>query len=453
MNYEPYLIRKVIAPLWARHEGSPYLKILRRLAADQFISFDERQRRQWRQLKSVIRHAWDNSLFYRKRFTAIGFQPGDLKTWRDFELLPFLSKTEIRSHAAEMISRNAKSDLVPRKTSGSTGVSLNFYTSDSEFQLKRAITIFRDQWTGWKLGDWKAMVWGNPAYLDSRRGRLRNILLERMFSLDTLKMNESMMEAFAAEIFRRKPTMLFGHAHSLYLFARFWEKRGLPRYSFNGVLSTAMVLHEHEREKCRSLFGPVFDRYGCEEVSLIASECEAHEGLHVNTDSLYVELLKNGNSAPPDVEGAVVVTDLCNLSMPFIRYQVGDMAVASDKKCGCSRSYPLFSKVTGRIADYLITPEGDLVSGISLTENFATLIPGIEQIQIIQEQRSELTLNIVPSSDFSDESRIEIARLVVERFGNEMKHKIELKERIPPEKSGKYRFSICKVVDEKAFNF
>jgi phenylacetate-CoA ligase len=451
----PGLIEKIIAPAWAMYERSPYLAVCSELDSRQFISLDERMAHQWEKLRSIVKHAWEQCKFYRDRFTVAGFNPEDLRTPDDLKTIPILSKNDVREHGKEMLALSAAADLVPRKTSGSTGVSLNFFVGEAEYQFKRGAALFRDRWTGWRMGEWRAMVWGNPVYLNSFPGRLRNFLLERTFSLDTLKMDESMMKAFVQAIFRRKPTLLFGHAHSLYLFAKFWEKEGFPLYKFKGILSTAMVLHGHERGKCEQVFGsPVFDRYGCEEVSLIASECEAHEGLHVNTDSLYIELItEDGPATAPGEEGKVIVTDLCNFSMPFIRYEVGDLAVTLDKKCSCGRSYPLLSKVTGRVADYLTTPEGKLISGISLTENFATLIPGIKQIQIVQEQKDQLTLRIVPSSQFGDNSRTQIASLMLERFGSSMKYRIQFAERILPEKSGKYRFSINKVNGENSINY
>jgi phenylacetate-CoA ligase len=131
--------------------------------------------------------------------------------------------------------------------------------------------------------------------------------------------------------------------------------------------------------------------------------------------------------------------------MPFIRYEVGDRAVASDRACSCGRTYPLLDAVAGRIADYLITPDGSLVSGISLTENFATLIPGVEQVQLVQEERDHLTVRIVPAPEFGDVSRAAIQSMVRERFGAAMRHTVEEVERIPQESSGKYRFSICRI--------
>jgi phenylacetate-CoA ligase len=445
MSLAPFFIRRAIAPLWAYHERSPYLRICRDLKAHERISLDERLSRQWVQLVEMVGHAWAKCPYYRRRFGETGFEPAMLKGWEDLKRLPILTKDDIRENTASMIAQGEKKeDLIPRKTSGSTGVSLNFYVKDSEFQFKRGVTLYRDEWTGWKLGDWRAMVWGNPAYLENWRSRIRNRFLERMFSLDTLKMDKEMMRNFSEEVISKKPSLLFGHAHSLYLFADFWKKQGYPLSPFKGILSTAMVLHDHERALCEEVFQTkVFNRYGCEEVSLIASECERHEGLHINTDNLIVEILKDGREAEPGEEGRLIITDLSNRVMPFIRYQVGDLAVPSGKRCSCGRTYPLLERLAGRVADYLLTPEGEWVSGISLTENFATLIPGLKQIQIIQDHRERIVLRMVKGEKFGEASLEEIKRLVKKRFGPRMEYALEFVERLSPEPSGKYRFSIC----------
>ena len=443
----PSIIRHGIAPLWAWHEGSPYLRVCEQLKQKERIDCSERLQQQWTKLTRLILHAWEEYAFYRTRLSEAGFEPGDLKDWKDLAALPLLTKRDIAQSDGSMIATGSdKARLVPRKTSGSTGVSVNFFVNDDEYQFKRGVQLYRDSWTGWSLGEWSALVWGNPTYQYSLRGRLRNRLLMRYFSLDTLKMDRVMMDEFARNILHRKPTLLFGHAHSLYLFANYWEEKGLPLYRFKGILSTAMVLHDHERRKCESVFHtPVFDRYGCEEVSLIASECEAHGGLHLNTDTLVVEILKDGRPARPGETGAVVVTDLHNFAMPFIRYQVGDMVVPAGGTCFCGRTYPLLAQVAGRIADYLRTPEGHWISGISLTENFATLIPGLHQVQIIQEEPDSLILRIVEGADFGEHSVVRIRELVEECFGPRMRYRVEPVERIDPEPSGKYRFSIYRV--------
>jgi hypothetical protein len=103
------------------------------------------------------------------------------------------------------------------------------------------------------------------------------------------------------------------------------------------------------------------------------SKCRERGGLHINADSVYVEVLPAKNGA-----GAIVVTDLTNRAMPIVRYKVGDLAIASQKPCECGRGLPTIEKIAGREADIVLAPDGKLVPGISLTENFALHIYSLE---------------------------------------------------------------------------
>jgi phenylacetate-CoA ligase len=212
------------------------------------------------------------------------------------------------------------------------------------------------------------------------------------------------------------------------------------------VITTAMVLHSWQRRVIEEVFAcPVTNRYGCEEVSLIACECERHQGLHVNADGVHVELLRDGRPALPGEPGSVVVTDLSNRAMPILRYQVGDVAVWSDKRCGCGRGLPLLERLEGREADYVVTASGELISGISLTENFALRVPGVAQLQIVQEAVDHFLFRIVPAPEFGPATLSTLDALVHERFGPGIRYECELLEHIPQEPSGKYRFCISRV--------
>jgi phenylacetate-CoA ligase len=108
----------------------------------------------------------------------------------------------------------------------------------------------------------------------------------------------------------------------------------------------------------------------------------------------------------------------------------------------------LIERVEGREADYVLTPAGRLISGISLTENFALLIPGTAQLQIVQESLAELRIRLVPDEEFGPESRRKIGELVEEMFGDSVEYAVEIVDSIPQEPSGKYRFCISKVARE-----
>jgi len=443
------VVRSVIAPPWAIWEQSPYLRHYKVLRKKQFDTPDVIRKRQFEQLSDLVHHAYETVPFWKQRFDEQGIKPEEIQSLEDLERLPLLTKQDLRSSLESMMSDKYQNQVLRIKTtSGSTGVSLEVRVDEEAMQFKRACTLRSDEWSGWRFGQRKAMVWGNPEYLNRGwRGHLRNSLLERCVYLDTLKMNENSLESFLNKLEQTHPALLFGHAHSLYLFAQFVESRGGTEYQPRGIISTAMVLHRWEREKIEQVFDcPVTNRYGCEEVSMIACECEQHAGLHVIADNVYVEVLReDGTPASPGEAGMIVVTDLVNRAMPLLRYQVGDMAVVSDKTCACGRGLPLLDRIEGRIADYVVTPQGELVSGISLTENFAMLVTGIKQIQIVQETLNSFIFRIVKEEEFNQHSESQIRNLVEERFGSAVDFVCEYVENIPQESSGKFRFCISHV--------
>ncbi|MHC4178465.1 MAG: phenylacetate--CoA ligase family protein [Planctomycetota bacterium] len=420
------LVRHIVAPAWARWERSPYLRHYRRLLRTQYDSPDVIHARQWEAVTRLVRHAHETTVFWRERVDRAGIRPGGLQSFDDFRVIPLLTKQDLRSHDTQMLSSGYdRADLVRKTTSGSTGVSVEVFVDEPAGQWQRACTLRADEWSGWRLGERIASIWGNPQIRSDWKGRLRRALLERYYIyLDTLKMDESAMGAFVDGLVRKPPSMLFGHAHSLHLLATYVRaKRPEARIRPKAILSTCMVLHDFERETIEEVFEcRVTNRYGCEEVSLIACECERHEGLHVNADAVYVELLRaDGTPTEPGEPGMVVVTDLANRAMPMIRYQVGDMATWAGRACSCGRGLPLLEKIEGRIADYVVTPQGELVSGISLTENFAVLVPGLAQLQIVQEEVDRFTFRIVKGRDFGPASLQRIRSLVAERFGPDVR--------------------------------
>jgi phenylacetate-CoA ligase len=442
------LIRHVVGPLWAGWEASPYLRHYRGLVRTQFDPPEAIAARQLERIQALARHAYQTTRFYRERFDAAGVRPEAIERLEDLARIPLLTKAEIRAQGPEMIAAGYPKETLRRKTtSGSTGVSLEIWVDEASMQFKRGCTLRADEWSGWRFGEPVAKVWGNPEYLKRGwRGRFRNAVLERARYLDTLEMDEAAMADYAAELTRRPPPLIFGHAHSVYLFAAFVRSQGLGPIRPRGIITTAMILHDWQRTVIEEVFScQVTNRYGCEEVSLIACECPRHEGLHVNTDGVSLELLRDGRPVEPGESGSVVVTDLTNHAMPIIRYQVGDVARWAGRPCSCGRGMPLLARVEGREADYVTTSGGALVSGISLTENFAMLVPGVAQLQIIQEALDRFVFRIVRGAGFGPESLEQIAQLVAERFGPRSRWDCEFVDAIPQEPSGKYRFCISKV--------
>jgi phenylacetate-CoA ligase len=134
-----------------------------------------------------------------------------------------------------------------------------------------------------------------------------------------------------------------------------------------------------------------------------------------------------------------------NRAMPLIRYQVEDVGVPTDRKCPCGRGLPLMESVTGRVADFLIKHDGTRVAGISLIENTLTKFPGIDQMQMVQHDHTHFEIRLVVGSNYEKGVAIDLINYFKKVFGEEVDINIVTVSNILPEKSGKFRFSICHI--------
>jgi len=440
--------RHFLQPFMAWKANSPHLSHLQTLEQTQYDSLETIRERQLDALRGIVSHTAQTVPYYRQRWGQAGLGLNSLRRLDDLSQFPVLTKADIRANADTLRSeayRNAS--VFPKTTSGSTGVPLTVVWDTDSKAWKQACTLRSDQWSGWRLGSRVARLWGHGA---AERGgwkaRLRRYIVDRESYLNTLGIDRRRLRAFAEHLRRKPPGLLFGHAHSLYLFAAFVRKHYPGAIRPDGVISAAMTLHDWQRGVIEEAFGcAVTNRYGCEEVSLIACECEEHRGLHLNADSVYCEVVPDDRLSAGPKAGRLLVTDLTNRAMPLIRYQVGDVVIPSERTCACGRGLPLIEQVVGREADYVLTPAGSLISGISLTDHFATEIRGATQVQIVQEKLTFLRLRMVAGEGFGPDSHRQIEALVRNTFGPQMRYEVELVDAIPQESSGKYRFCVSPV--------
>ena len=165
-----------------------------------------------------------------------------------------------------------------------------------------------------------------------------------------------------------------------------------------------MALHANQRRLLEETFGAeVFERYGSEETSIIASECSEHRGMHVADEHLIVEVLdERGLPVGPGEEGEIVVTDSFNRVLPLIRYRLGDVGVRGEA-CPCGRGLSVLARVHGRVADNVVTPEGRTVSG-SPSPTTSWRWRGSSRCKSCRRAWDELVFRIVRGEGFSEAS-------------------------------------------------
>ena len=432
---------------WDTKEGHIRLTEFNKLCAQQYWPKEKLESLQQKRFSLLIAHAGNTSPWYKQIISNLGLDLNNI-TLQDLQKFPVTTKKDIRDNTQDFISTAYTASAMPKaKTGGSTGVSLNLLFDEKCQKLRNGAQMYADSLSSWKPGARIAAIWGNPPIAKTFKQKLRAFLLERTIYLDTMDLNPTSMNAFVTKWNQFQPDIIFGHAHSIYIFAKYLLEQNINHLHPKGIVATSMMLLDHERHAIEKAFQcKVNNRYGCEEVGLIAVECEQHQGMHINSPHIILECLDEQNQpAAPGTPGKLVITDLNNFGMPLIRYRVEDVGILSDHPCSCGRTTPLLDRLEGRVADFLKKADGGQVAGVSLVERTLTNIPGIEQMQLVQETLHEIIINRVKGPEYTaatDQSLIDEFTRV---FGSGIQLLINDVEKIPQEKSGKYRFSICKL--------
>lgn len=442
------LSRHLFYPLWDIKDRSQRLREWQALEKQQWWPADRLRMLQWERLQKLLAYAAEHSPFYRDLFQAHGISPDTFQNHDDLLRIPVTTKSDIRNNLDRFISDEFdRAQLVSAKTGGSTGVSLQLFFDEACQERRNAAQLLADRWSGWDLGMKKAAVWGNPPVAETLKQKLRHHLLDRTIYLDTMNLNNTTMGDFVQRWREEQPGAVFGHAHSIFIFACYLRDQGITDLRPKGIVATSMMLLDHERKVIEQAFDcAVTNRYGCEEVGLIACECERHDGMHLNIPHVYVEFLDGDNKpVKPGEPGKIVVTDLNNFAMPLIRYRVEDVGVYRERACSCGRGLPILERLEGRVADFLKLPDGGQVAGVSLIERTLTKVPGVAQIQLIQQSMNKIVIKRVKGHDYSTVTDRKLVELMRETFDRQVEIVIHDVATIPQEASGKYRFSICKV--------
>ncbi len=437
------VIRNLVYPLWARRDHPAYARYASEFARTQFLSADALEEYRFGLLRDQLLHAFRHIPFYRRRFEQIGVTPLDLKSVADLRLLPVLTKRDIQDSGAEILADNVPASLREQnQTGGSTGTPLQFWVDRERFDSRRASTDRHNSWAGLEPGDWHAHLWGSRFDVGTvTRPHItwRQRLLYRNLALNTSLISDEDLAAYVNLVRAVRPRVMLAYAQSAVMFARYCQSQGVKDIRFESMITTAEMLLPGQRTLLESVFGgEVFNRYGSREFSVIASECEAHAGMHINADSLIVEV-----EPVPDMEpgiGRVLVTDLRNRSMPLIRYAIGDFACPLETEtCRCGRALPRIAEIQGRVTDFLVTGDDRRISGISLAL-LAGDMPEVRQMQFVQRDRQMIQLRIVPGEGYGIGTLVELRRRMEPYLRGTTELAIVAVDRIASEASGKFRY-------------
>ncbi|KPJ67002.1 MAG: hypothetical protein AMJ43_06270 [Coxiella sp. DG_40] len=456
ISYKQF-VRKFYFPLLCKIKREQTLEYLGKLEQSQYLSGEEIKKMQWSRLQRLITHAYENTLYYKRLFNNAELKPDDIKTYEDFLNIPLLSKENVRNHQKEFLDRTHRGKFYKTITSGSEGLSLKlFYDRDFKSWVSAAQWRAR-RWFGVDIGDKEVAFWGRPLESSFERlvgpykARMRNIMLISPFDV-----SKKRLDAHRRKIRGFRPDYMYGYALSIYKLAEYIKQAGKEKkdsFGYKAIFTTSETLFKHQENLIEEAFGcKVAQEYGCAEAGIIAHECP-QGNMHITSENLLVEFLKDGQPALPGEFAEVVVTSLNNFYMPLIRYKIGDMGARLDHQCRCRRGLPIMRLDTAKVTSTIITSKGktfssELLDYINL-ELIKKGIKGIRQFRIIQIAPAAFEVEIVKQQPFLPESVDYFRKKMREFFGMDIKIDVKFVEKISRDKSGKIHYFISRIATQQ----
>jgi len=359
------------------HEGIGTPQALLR---NQWIKKDEIEEYHERMLRRLIRYVYSDIPYYKRLFRSINLKPSDIRTLDDLSKIPVLTKREAVANYDLLV--NPAFVHGTHMSGGTTGLRLKWAFSSACADLFPR-TLWRGfGWSGWtpdkKVVSFYSRIIGEVTE--------KSLIIREAFSLDRIEKDLDAIERFS-------PDFAYCYASSAYLVAQYLKRNGrtLP---LEGIITTSDTLFPHYRDVISDAFCcEVYNNYGCNDGGAWGAECPEHSGFHHDFERTIIEF---------DETGRMIVTDLWNYAMPFIRYENGDRGEFVGKDCPCGRGMPLFN-VLGRINDNIILP-GKIIPP-QVASNLL-IQPALLDIRIIQHSPDHCEIQYEPFTGFSEKECI-----------------------------------------------
>ncbi|MEB8386467.1 phenylacetate--CoA ligase [Rhodobacteraceae bacterium KMM 6894] len=322
----------------------------------EIASRDEIAALQFHRMKRSLRHAFENSPFYRNKFIEHDVHPEDLKTLADIAKFPFTVKQNLRDTYPFGMFAVPQSKLVRvHGSSGTTGkpTVVGYTASDIDNWANLVARSIRA--AGGRQGDMLHNAYGYGLFTG---GMGAHYGAERL-GCTVVPISGGMTERQVTLINDFKPRIIMVTPSYMLSILDEFRRQGLdPRESSLqvGIFGAEPWTNAMRQEIEQAFDMHAVDIYGLSEIMGpgVAQECvETKDGLHIWEDHFYPEIIDPVTGTPlPDGEiGELVFTTLTKEGLPMVRYRTGDLTRLLP---GTARSMRRIEKITGRTDDMMI---------------------------------------------------------------------------------------------------
>jgi phenylacetate-CoA ligase len=368
---------------------------------------------QLRRLQALVERVYNLVPFYRQKYDAAGIKPGDIKSLKDLQRLPFTTKQDLRdNYPFGMFAVPMEQVVRIHASSGTTGKPTVVGYTQRDIQTWSELIARTLSAAGVSRGD---IVHNSYGYGLFTGGLGFHYGIERLgasvipVSGGNTKRQIMLLQDFGPTVITCTPSF------SLHLYD-VAKDMGVDFASLKlrvGICGAEPWSEAMRTEIEKKLGIDALDVYGLSEIMGpgVSIECiEAKNGLHVFEDHFLPEIIDPNTMAPlPSGQaGELVITTLTKEAFPVIRYRTRDISTLHPEPCKCGRTMVRMGRLQGRTDDMLI------IRGVNVfpsqIEAVLMEIQGVEpHYQIVVDRSGQMdTLEVkveVDEATFSDEVR------------------------------------------------
>jgi phenylacetate-CoA ligase len=314
---------------------------------------------QLRKLQDQVKHCYENSGFYRKKFDNAGLKPEDIKSLDDLKKVPFTVKSDLKDNYPFGMIAGKREDIVEiHASSGTTGNPIVGAYNKNDMEMWQELVARCIYTTGGRDQDIIHIAYGYGLFtggLGLHYGAQKIGAKIVPASGGMTQRQIKLMKDLGTTIVACTPSFM------VYLAETMSQEGVDPRKDLKlkkGIFG-AEPWSDKIRERIEKETGiEAYDIYGLTELCGpgVSIECEVHNGLHIWEDHFIVETINpdTGEVLSPGQEGELVFTTLTKTCMPMLRYRTRDISRIETAPCKCGRTHARMMRVTGRSDDMLI---------------------------------------------------------------------------------------------------
>lgn len=321
------------------------------------------------QLKNILVHAYENTVYYKRAFDEAGLNPYDFKDLKDIEAYPFVNKKTQRdtqhvgTFLGEMAGVDEEEVVFLSASSGSTGQpTISPFTKQDfdEFQEVESRLFYQ---AGMRKKDRYIHALNFTLFVGGP-----DVVGAQNLGAMCLWVGTVPSDRLLQILLQFQPTVIWTTPSYAWYLGETAKEKGIDPAK-DLAIERIIVAGEPggsvgaTRSAIEELWdADLYDFYGISDIfGACAGMCQEKDGLHIAEDQILVEVID------PDTKkvleegqrGELVLTSLRKKARPMIRFTTGDIGHINKDKCSCGRTHTRIY-IDGRTDDMFI------VSGVNV---------------------------------------------------------------------------------------